>query len=75
MQLRREPLHARLGLGERGRGGLCGISARIERRELGASLGGAREQLVVALAAETPLRVGDPLQLAFQLFEPPRLRD
>ena len=45
------------------------ILALVERLELGAGLGSAGEQLVVALAAEAPLRLGDLVERRLELFE------
>ena len=51
----------------------AGIDAVLERGELGARLGRAREELLVRLAAEAALRLGDPVELGLELLEPARL--
>src|SRR5262249_18446104 len=70
MQLARELPDARLCIGDRPRGHFQGIDAGIERGELRSRLLGPREELVVALAAEPPLGIGDPLELRLDLLEP-----
>ena len=55
------------------RGDVGWIDARVERGELGARLGGTREQLFVGLRAEASLRVGDALEAGLDLLEPARL--
>ena len=49
------------------------VDAVVERLELGARLGRAREQLLERRAAEAPLRLGDPVELRLDLLEPVRL--
>ena len=46
------------------------IDAVLERCQLGSRFGGPREQLRVGLAPESPLGVGDPLELGLDLLEP-----
>ena len=55
------------------RGRRAGSTPSSSAVELGARLGGAREQLLVGLAAEAALGVGDPVERALELLEPARL--
>src|SRR5579884_3077786 len=72
-QLKRERVDARLRDGD-GRGGDGGgIAALPQRGELGVRLGSARQQLLVARAAEAPLRLGDPVELRLELLQASRL--
>ena len=50
------------------------IGAVLERSQLGAGFGRPREQLRVGLAPESPLGVGDPLELGLHLLQPVGLR-
>ncbi len=68
-QFEDELVDALLGGGELAPRGFGRVDAVLERGELGACLGGAREQLLVRLAAEAALRLGDPVELGLELLE------
>ena len=72
-QLECERVHARLGRLDRGGGSRCRVDALVERRQLLARLGRARQQLVVARDAEAALRLRDAVEACLQLFQPSRL--
>ena len=59
-----------LGVGERLGSGRGGIGLPFERLELGPRLGCALEQLLVAIAAETPPCLDDAVELRLDLLEP-----
>src|SRR5439155_27254574 len=69
-QLVREPSYESLGYRQRLARRRGRVDPVLERLELRASLGGPGEQLVVARAAETALRLGDPVELGLDLFQP-----
>ena len=66
-------MNALLRGGELAPRGLGRVDAVLERGELCPRLGGAREQLLVRLAAEAALRLGDPVELGLELLEAARL--
>ena len=72
-QLECERVHARLGRLDRGGGSRCRVDALVERRQLLARLGRARQQLLVARGTEAALRLRDAVEAGLKLFEPPRL--
>jgi hypothetical protein len=74
VQLGRKLLDTGLGLSQRLCGGRDRIGAGIQRLELCARLGRAREQLLVGLAAKAPARGSDPVELGLDVLQAVRLR-
>ncbi len=72
-QLEGQRVDARLGLCEHARGDFSRIGSVLEGRKLGPRLLPPREQLLVRRAAETPLRLRDPVELGLELLEAARL--
>ena len=70
VELRREAIDPLLGFAERFGRGLGRIGAAVEGVQLGLRLGGAREQLLVGLAAVAPSHVGDAVEFALDVLEP-----